>query len=123
MFAVLSVIALIASALLGTWFLCLVFEDIGPYTYLFVPIIVTTLLISVNAALFPVCTVLKEIKGQLANMRADSVLCFVCGVRKAVCHGRSCNCTVDYFGRTDYNRDILRIPQDEKMEGNRTWIK
>ncbi len=122
-FAVLSVIALIASALLGTWFLCLVFEDIGPYTYLFVPIIVTTLLISVNAALFPVCTVLKEIKGQLANMRADSVLCFVCGVRKAVCHGRSCNCTVDYFGRTDYNRDILRIPQDEKMEGNRTWIK
>ena len=65
-FAILSVLALIASALFGEWFLTLVFEDIEPYTYLFVPIIVTTLLISINAALFPVCTVLKEIKGQMA---------------------------------------------------------
>ncbi len=65
-FAILSVLALIASALFGEGFLTLVFEDIEPYTYLFVPIIVTTLLISINAALFPVCTVLKEIKGQMA---------------------------------------------------------
>ncbi len=79
-FAVLSVIALIASALLGTWFLCLVFEDIGPYTYLFVPIIVTTLLISVNAALFPVCTVLKEIKGQLAVGICGLIASFVSSV-------------------------------------------
>lgn len=65
-FAVLSVLALAASALFGKWFLMLVFQDIEPYTYLFVPIIVTTLFISVNASLFPVCTVLKEIRGQLA---------------------------------------------------------
>ena len=66
-FAALSVLALLLSALLGEWFLVLVFqEEIRPYTYLFVPIIVTTLLISVNACLFPVCTVLKEIRGQLA---------------------------------------------------------
>lgn len=65
--AALSVAALVLSALLGEWFLVLVFrEEIRPYAYLFVPVIVTTLLISVNACLFPVCTVLKEIKGQLA---------------------------------------------------------
>lgn len=66
-FFVLSVLALIVSALLGEWFLVLVFkEEIRPYTYLFVPIIVSTLFISLNACLFPVCTVLREIKGQLA---------------------------------------------------------
>lgn len=66
-FAGLSVLALIVSALFGEWFLVLLFqEEIRPYTYLFVPIIISTLLISVNAALLPVCTVLREIKGQLA---------------------------------------------------------
>lgn len=66
-FAILSVLALAVSALLGEWFLVLVFgEGIRSYTYLFVPVIVTTLLISINAALFPVCTVLREFKGQLA---------------------------------------------------------
>lgn len=66
-FAVLSVLAVIVSALLGEWFLVLVFkEEIRPYTYLFVPIIISTLLISINACMFPVCTVLREIKGQLA---------------------------------------------------------
>ena len=65
-FAGLSVLALIVSALLGEWFLVLVFkEEIRPYTYLFVPIIISTLFISINACLFTVCTVLREIKGQL----------------------------------------------------------
>ena len=64
---VLSVLALIASALFGEWFLVLMFkEEIRPYVYLFVPIIISTLMISINASLFPVCTVLREIKGQLA---------------------------------------------------------
>lgn len=66
-FAVLSLLALGLSALLGRWFLGKVFgEEILPYTYLFVPIIVTTLFISVNACLFSICTVFREIKGQLA---------------------------------------------------------
>lgn len=65
-FAVLSVLAILASYLLGEWCLVLVFgEEIRPYTYLFVPIIISTLLISINACLFPVCTVFREIKGQL----------------------------------------------------------
>lgn len=64
--AALSVVALIASALFGEWFLVLAFqEEIRPYAYLFVPVIVSTLMISVNASLFPVCTVLREIRGQL----------------------------------------------------------
>lgn len=63
----LSVLALLASAALGEWFLVLVFrEEIRPYTYLFVPIIISTLFMSINACLFTICTVLREIKGQLA---------------------------------------------------------
>lgn len=66
-FVVLSALAVIMSFLLGEWFLVTVFgEEIRPYAYLFVPIITTTLLISINASLFPVCTVFREIKGQLA---------------------------------------------------------
>jgi len=66
-FAALSLLALGVSALLGRWFLGLVFgEEILPYAYLFVPIIISTLFISINACLFPVCTVFREIKGQLA---------------------------------------------------------
>ncbi len=65
-FVLLSILALAVSALLGEWFLTLVFqEEIRPYAYLFVPIILSTLLIAVNACLFPVCTVLREIKGQV----------------------------------------------------------
>lgn len=80
-FVILSVLALIASALLGEWFLVLVFgEELRPYTYLFVPVIVTTLLISVNASLFPVCTVLKEIKGQVAVGIGGVVSSFVSSV-------------------------------------------
>lgn len=66
-FVVLSALAVFLSFLLGEWFLVQVFgEEIRPYAYLFVPIITTTLLISINACLFPVCTVFREIKGQLA---------------------------------------------------------
>lgn len=66
-FFLLSILAVVASALLGEWFLLLVFpEEIRAYTYLFVPIIFSTLLIAVNACLFPVCTVLREIRGQTA---------------------------------------------------------
>lgn len=65
-FVLLSVLAVVMSAWLGEWFLVLIFkEEIRPYAYLFVPIILTTLLISINASLFPVCTVLRELKGQL----------------------------------------------------------
>jgi len=65
-FVLLSILAILVSAWLGEWFLVLAFkEEIRPYVYLFIPIIISTLMISINACLFPVCTVLREIKGQL----------------------------------------------------------
>ena len=65
--AVFSVLAIVVSAFLGEWFLVLVFkEEIRPYAYLFVPVIVSTLFIAINGCLFPICTVLREIKGQIA---------------------------------------------------------
>lgn len=66
-FVILSILAVAVSVIFGEWFLVLVFkEEIKPYAYLFAPIILSTLLIAINACLFPVCTVLREIKGQLA---------------------------------------------------------
>ncbi|MCR5272285.1 MAG: oligosaccharide flippase family protein [Lachnospiraceae bacterium] len=59
-------VAMIGSFLFGDWFLKLLFEDIDDYTYLFVPVVASALLISINASLFSVCTVLREIKGQVA---------------------------------------------------------
>ena len=65
--AVFSVLAIVVSAFLGVWLLVLVFkEEIRPYAYLFVPVIVSTLFIAINGCLFPICTVLREIKGQIA---------------------------------------------------------
>jgi len=59
------IVAMIGSYLLGDWFLNLLFEGIEDYTYLFVPVVASALLISVNASMFSVCTVLREMKGQV----------------------------------------------------------
>ena len=49
--AVFSVLAIVVSAFLGEWFLVLVFkEEIRPYAYLFVPVIVSTLFIEIGRA-------------------------------------------------------------------------
>lgn len=61
----LSVVCLIGSKLLAHWGLVLLFtESIEPYVYLFVPIIVVSILIAINASLFSLCTLLREIKTQ-----------------------------------------------------------
>lgn len=61
----LSVVALIGSKLLAHWGLVLLFgKSIEPYVYLFVPIIVISILIAVNASLFSICTLLRIIKTQ-----------------------------------------------------------
>jgi len=64
-FVLAFVVAMAGSALLGEWFLKLLFPGIDDYVYLFVPVVASALLISVNASLFSVCTVLREIKGQV----------------------------------------------------------
>lgn len=61
----LSVVALLGSKLLGRWALVLLFgKSIEPFVYLFVPIIVISILIAVNASLFSVCTLLRTIRPQ-----------------------------------------------------------
>ena len=61
----LSVFCLIGAKLLGRWGLVLLFqESIEPYVYLFVPVIIVSILIAVNASLFSLCTLLREIRTQ-----------------------------------------------------------
>lgn len=61
----LSVVCVIASKLLARWGLMLLFgADIEPYVYLFVPVILISILIAVNACLFSICTLLRIIKLQ-----------------------------------------------------------
>lgn len=61
----LSVVVLIGSKLLAHWGLVLLFgKSIEPYVYLFVPIIVISILIAINASLFSICTLLRIIKQQ-----------------------------------------------------------
>ena len=65
MVVILSVICLVGAAIFGHWGLVMLFtESIEPYTYLFVPIIGTAILIAVNTSLFSICTLMREIKSQ-----------------------------------------------------------
>lgn len=61
----LSIVALIGSKLLAKWGLVLLFKKgIEPYVYLFVPIVIISILIAINASLFSVCTLQRSIKSQ-----------------------------------------------------------
>lgn len=61
----LSIVALIGSKLLARWGLVLLFgKGIEPYVYLFVPIVIISILIAINASLFSICTLQRSIKSQ-----------------------------------------------------------
>lgn len=60
-----TVAALIGSKLLAHWGLVLLFGTaIEPYVYLFIPVIIISILIAINASMFSVCTLIREIKSQ-----------------------------------------------------------
>lgn len=60
-----TILALIGSKLLAHWGLVLLFgTDIEPYVYLFIPVIMISILIAINASMFSVCTLIREIKSQ-----------------------------------------------------------
>lgn len=60
-----SIICIIGAKILGCWGLTLLFSDsIEPYVWLFVPIVIVSILIALNASLFSVCTIVREIKSQ-----------------------------------------------------------
>ena len=63
--AAITVAALIGSKLLARWGLVLLFgTEIEPYVYLFIPVIIISILIAINASMFSVCTLIREIKSQ-----------------------------------------------------------
>lgn len=60
-----TILALIGSKLLAHWGLVLLFgTEIEPYVYLFIPVIIISILIAINASMFSVCTLIREIKSQ-----------------------------------------------------------
>jgi len=61
----LTVVFLIASKFLAEWILVILFgSEIAPFVYLFIPIIIISILIGINASLFSICTLMREIKSQ-----------------------------------------------------------
>lgn len=75
----LTVLALILCFFLGDWALRLVFGDeIGPYVYLFIPIILSAVLIAINASLFSICTLMRIVKPQYAIGIAGFASAVVC---------------------------------------------
>ncbi|MCD8323343.1 MAG: oligosaccharide flippase family protein [Clostridiales bacterium] len=61
----LTVLALILAKILGRWALVLLFgSEIEPYVYLFIPVIIISILIAVNASMFSICTLMRAIRIQ-----------------------------------------------------------
>lgn len=86
-----TLLALILSKFLAAWALVLLYgEVIAPYTDLFIPVLFVAVLIAVNASLFSVCTLMREIKNQyiigIAGL-VSSVLLSVTVVKKFSCIG------------------------------------
>lgn len=61
-----SILCIILAKLLGNWGLLLIFgNDIKDYTYLFVAVVVLSILIGINASLFSICTLQRVMLPQL----------------------------------------------------------
>ena len=60
-----TILGIVASKLLAPWALKLLYgEEIGVYVSYFIPVLLIAVLIAVNASLFSVCTLIREIKSQ-----------------------------------------------------------
>ena len=78
---VLTILAIALAHFFGEWLLVAVFkEEIGPYVYLFIPILLMSILIAVNVALFAVVTLMRIIKPQylvgIAGIVSSVILSF-----------------------------------------------
>lgn len=88
---VLTVIAIALAYFFGEWLLVTVFgEEIVPYVYLFIPILLMSVLIAVNVALFAVVTLMRIIKPQyivgVAGILSSLLLSFAL-IPKTSCDG------------------------------------
>lgn len=91
-----TLLALILSKFLAAWALTLLYgEVIAPYTDLFIPVLFIAVLIAVNASLFSVCTLMREIKSQYIVGIAGIVSAFLLSV--TVVKEYSCIGTVGAF--------------------------
>lgn len=76
-----TVLGVVLSKLLADWVLKILYgEEIGPYTNLFIPVFFIAVLIAVNASLFSVCTLIREIKSQYVVGIAGIVSAFLLSV-------------------------------------------
>lgn len=63
--AVITVVCLVGGKLLARWGLVLLFgKEIEAYVGLFLPVVLVAILIAINASLFSICTLIREIKTQ-----------------------------------------------------------
>lgn len=76
-----TVICLIGGKLLAHWGLVLLFgTEIEPYVNLFLPVVLIAVLIAVNASLFSICTLIREIKTQYLIGFAGIIGAFILSV-------------------------------------------
>lgn len=72
---------ILLSKFLAAWALKLLYgEEIGPYTDLFIPVFFIAVLIALNASLFSVCTLIREIKSQYIVGIAGIVSAFLLSI-------------------------------------------
>ncbi len=84
----LTVVCLIGSKLLAHWGLVFLFGiEIEPYVYLFVPAIIVSVLLAVNAVLYGICTLVREIKSQYAIGLAAIIVAVVASLTLVKTYG------------------------------------
>ena len=115
-----TVLALILSKFLAAWALVLLYgKVIAPYTDLFIPVLFVAVLIAINASLFSVCTLMREIKSQYIVGIAGIVSAFLLSI--TVVKEFSCMGTVGAFLGTLLvqiaGQMILIVRRVRKMNG------
>lgn len=76
-----SVLCLVLAKLLGNWGLVLIFgNDIKDYTYLFVAVVVLSILIGINASLFSICTLQRVMLPQLVIGITGMAISFISSI-------------------------------------------
>ena len=75
----LSLICIIGAKILGHWVLTMIFgQGISDYTKYFVPIVFISIMLGVNACLFSVCTLIRELKTQYIIGAVGIITAFLC---------------------------------------------
>lgn len=76
-----TVLGMVLSKLFADWVLKILYgAEIGPYTKLFIPVFFIAVLIAVNASLFSVCTLIREIKSQYVVGIAGILSAFILSI-------------------------------------------